>query len=300
MPRFRVDAPAKTLAFLRERLPQWKTPTLKQRLKHGLVLRNGSPVLSGAEALRAGDVVEILAVPPQPESLLPVGLGEAPLPVLYADDDLIAVEKPSGLLSVATEREKENTAIRIMREWLPASPDEGGGGGGGEKLHAAHRLDREASGVLLLARSLATKRALASMWKEFEKVYLAVTDGVPEEREGVIDTPLWEDRGLFVRPAVEGRGGESALTMYRVVKVVRGRALLEVRLGTGRKHQIRVHLAGLGCPIVGDLRYGVSKASRLALHAHRLVLLHPVSGKRIEIVSPVPSLFKKMLREAAR
>lgn len=118
MPRFEADRTEGVLDMLKRRLPGWKTPTLKQRLKNGLVLRNGAPVQSGAELADAGDVLEILAVPPSPASFLPPGLGEAPLDLLYADDDLIAVDKPSGLLSVATEREKNMTAIRIMRDWL--------------------------------------------------------------------------------------------------------------------------------------------------------------------------------------
>lgn len=289
MPRFQVERSEKVLDFLKSRLPGWKTPTLKQRLKNGLVLRDGAPILSGAEMLRPGETVEILAVPPNPAAHLPIGLGEPPLPVLYADDDLVAIDKPSGLLSVATEREKNLTAIRLMREWLLGMERESG-----RELHAAHRLDREASGVLLLTRSLEMKRKLAAAWRSYEKVYLAVVDGVPEQRSGSVDVPLWEDKGLFVRVAESGRG-ETALTHYRVVKKVRDRALLEVRLGTGRKHQIRVHLAHLGCPIAGDLRYGVSKASRLALHAHCLRLFHPNDGRALEITAPMPVEFKKML-----
>jgi 23S rRNA pseudouridine1911/1915/1917 synthase len=295
MPRVRVESQAKALDFLREHLPQWKTPTLRQRLHNGLVMKNGVPVLSGAELLRVGDMIEVMAVPPRPDAFLPIGLGEPPMPVLYADDDLVAIEKPSGLLSVATDREKNNTAIRLMREWL-LGDDRESGETGERQLHAAHRLDREASGVLLLARSLETKRKLAADWKQFEKVYLSVTDGIPDPRQGEINVPLWEDKALFVRPAQEGKG-EEAHTFYKTIKKVRNRALLEVRLGTGRKHQIRAHLASIDCPIVGDLRYGVSKARRLALHAHRLLLRHPVSGKQLEIVSPVPTEFKKMLSE---
>ncbi len=181
MPRFTVEARTGALDFLRQRLPQWKTPTIRQRLANGLVLRNGAPALSGAETLLPGDVIEVLAVPPRPDAFLPPGLGEPPMPVLYADDDLIAVDKPSGLLSVATERERSSTVIRLMREWLL-----GDGRDGSLELHTAHRLDREASGVLLLARSLETKRTLSAMWKRFEKVYLAVTDGIPDPRQGEI------------------------------------------------------------------------------------------------------------------
>lgn len=143
------------------------------------------------------------------------------------------------------------------------------------------------------------KRRLAASWRKYEKIYLAVTDGVPEPGEGRVEVPLWEDKGLFVRPAEKG-GGEAALTLYRVLRRNRGRALVEVRLGTGRKHQIRVHLAYLGCPLVGDLRYGVSKARRLALHAHVLRIVHPADGKVVEMTAPVPDDFRKMLKAGKR
>ncbi|MCC8166504.1 MAG: RluA family pseudouridine synthase [Planctomycetes bacterium] len=290
MPRFIASNPAALLTFLKKKLPGWKTPTIKQRLKNDLVLVNGKPIRSGAERLEAGDAVEILAVPARAESYLPIGLGESPLPILYADDSLIAVDKPFGLLSVASERERNLTAIRVMREWLMGLDQQAD-----RELHAAHRLDREASGVLLLARSLATKRALAAKWTTFEKTYAAVVDGIPEEPEGTIDAPLWEDKGLFVRVSTRG-DGTPALTYYRVVRQKGGRALLQVQLGTGRKHQIRVHLAHIGCPIVGDIRYGKSKAPRLALHAERLRIYHPVDGREVTITAPIPKEFQKFLR----
>lgn len=289
MPRFTVEHSGGMLDALKNHFPDWKVTTLKQRLKNGLVLRNGAPVVSGAEVVEAGDVIQILAAPPRPAAYLPAGLGEPPMDVLYADDCLLAVDKPSGLLSVATEREKNLTAIRVMRDWFMGfERDER------RELHAAHRLDREASGVLLFTRSLALKRQLAASWSRFDKTYLAVVDGTPAAEEGSVDAPLWEDKGLFVRVSESG-AGEHALTHYRVLKKSRGRSLLEVRLETGRKHQIRVHLAHLGCPIVGDLRYGRSKAPRLALHAHKLRLLHPIDGRSVEIVAAIPAQFKKML-----
>lgn len=289
MPRVTADRSGGVLDLLKRLLPGWKATTLKQRLKNGLVLRDGKTVLSGAELAEEGEVLEILAVPPSPASFFPAGLGEPPMDILYADDSLVAVDKPSGLLSVATEREKNMTAVRIMRDWLMGfERDEN------RELHAAHRLDREASGVLLFTRTLELKRKLAAMWSGFEKIYLAVVDGFPPAAEGSVNAPLWEDKGLFVRVAGNGPG-ENALTHYRLMRKGRDRSLLEVRLGTGRKHQIRVHLAHLGCPIVGDLRYGVSKASRLALHAHTLRLRHPVDGREVVITAPIPALFRKML-----
>lgn len=291
MPTLRADTEERIIDLLRRRLPDWKTTTIKQRLKNGLVLVDGRPAAGGTYTVKPGQSVEILAKPAMPAASLPRGIGEPPMEILYADPWLLAVDKPSGLLSVASEHEKHETAVRILREWLAEADPEAG-----RDLHAAHRLDRDASGVLLFARSLETKRRLAAAWKNFEKIYLAVTDGAPQNPEGVLDDPLWEDRGLFVR--VVGKGaGEEALTHYRLVRTKGARSLLEVRLGTGRKHQIRVHLAHLGCPIVGDRRYGVSKATRLALHAQRLVIDHPDDGRRIEFRAKTPPLFSRLLAQ---
>ncbi len=178
-----------------------------------------------------------------------------------------------------------------MRDWLQGLDREPS-----RDLHAAHRLDRETSGVLLLARSLEVKRKLAQNWHDFEKTYLAVVDGIPGEPEGIIDAPLWEDKSLFVRVATRG-DGEAALTRYRVLRKAGSRALLEVHLGTGRKHQIRVHLAHIGCPIVGDPRYGVSKAPRLALHARTLRIRHPHDGRTVEITTSEPPEFKQFMKK---
>ncbi|MDR1744661.1 MAG: RluA family pseudouridine synthase [Planctomycetota bacterium] len=294
MPTFTAGRSGKLLDILKDALPDWKTPTLKQRLKNRLVLVNAAVVASGAARVEAGDAVEILAVPPTPASRLPLGLGPPPLDILYADDWLLAVDKPSGLLSVASERERNLTAVRLMRDWLQGLDREPC-----RDLHAAHRLDREASGVLLFARSLEGKRQLARSWHTFEKAYLAVVDGVPQQPEGVIDAPLWEDKSLFVRVATRG-DGEAALTRYRLVRKTGNRSLLEVHLGTGRKHQIRVHLAHIGCPIVGDPRYGVSKAPRLALHARTLRFRHPHDGRPIEVTAPEPPEFKRFLKKSAQ
>lgn len=271
---------------LKRAFPDWKTTTLKQRLKNGLVTVNDAPVASGAAMVHPGDSMEILAKPVSPASWFPAKLGAPPIEVIHADDSILAVDKPSGLLSVASERERNITAVRLMRDWLEGQEGE---------IHAAHRLDRDASGVLLFARSLPLKRKLAANWHRFRKTYLAVVDGVPPEKEGTIDKPLWEDKGLFVRVA-DHRGGESAVTHYRLIRTNGKRSILEVDIETGRKHQIRVHLASLGCPIVGDVRYGVSKASRLALHAHRLRLFHPVDGREAAITAKTPPLFSRWLR----
>ncbi|MDR3211931.1 MAG: RluA family pseudouridine synthase [Planctomycetota bacterium] len=287
MPVFTVKEPTHLIDFLKASLPDWGAGTLKSRLKSGLVQVGGMAIRSGATRLVPGDLVEVLPRPPEAGGFFPTHLGPPPLPLLHADPDLLAVDKPPGLLSVASAREKVLTAIRLMREWLgELAPEEA------ENLHAAHRLDRDASGVLLLARSLEVKRELASAWHTYSKIYLALVDGRPRQEEGEINLPLWEDKGLFVRVA-RPEEGWAATTRYRLLASRGGRSLLEVELVTGRKHQIRVHLAQLGCPIVGDRRYGFSRGTRLALHAKSLRLTHPRSGRETYIESPPPPFFSR-------
>lgn len=279
------------LDILKTGLPGWKVTTLKQRLKAGLISVNGKAARSGAAPVGKDDTIEIHDRPIGSRVVFPSHLGEPPLEILYADADIIAVDKPSGLLSVATPRERNLTAIRLMREWLAELNSDSR-----DNLHAAHRLDRDASGILLLARSLPIRKKLVSQWKEFTKTYLALVDGEPAEPVGKIDVPLWEDKGLFVRTAEKG-GGVEALTFYKTLRSNGKRSLLEVTLGTGRKHQIRAHLASIGCPIVGDLRYGTSKASRLALHAARLEILHPTTGEKLLISSKTPKFFNNAVKK---
>ncbi|MDR1519552.1 MAG: RluA family pseudouridine synthase [Planctomycetota bacterium] len=289
-PALRVDEDTDLKAFFRRRLPEWKPSTLRQRLAHGLVFLDGEAVFRGDVRLAIGQEVRILSRPADPNRFFPTDLGKPPLDILYADSALVAVDKPSGLLSVASEREKNCTAIRLMRDWLVGLRRREDG-----VLHAAHRLDRDASGVLLFARSLDVRRRLAAEWHNFDKTYLAVVDGVPSASEGSIDLPLREDRALFVRGAENG-GGTAALTHYRLIRRSGCRSLLEVRLDTGRKHQIRVHLAHIGCPVAGDRRYGVSKAPRLALHAGELRLSHPDDGRELIIRARTPEFFNRLLK----
>ena len=289
MPSFTVDQETDLRSFLRRRLPDWRSSTLRLRLRNGLILVDGDKASRFSAVLSPGQELRILSAPPDRTGTFPSGLGPPPLRILYADPWLVAVDKPSGLLSVATEREKTRTAVRLMREWLSglARPEE-------RELHAAHRLDRDASGTLLLARSLETRSRVVAGWRGFSKFYLAVVDGCPPDPEGRLDAPLREDRGLFVRTADAGEGRE-AVTHYRLLLRRKRRSLLEVRLDTGRKHQIRVHLADLGCPVAGDRRYGGSKARRLALHAGEMTLTHPADGRRLHIKSETPPELARIL-----
>ena len=280
--RLGVREPAGLFEFLTSHLAGWHRNTLRERLRSGCVRVNGETVKRRDHALVAGDQVEVVGREEgRSERGAPPGLD-----VLYEDEHLIAIDKPAGLLSVSSERQRKRTALALLRDALsrPGRP---------ARLWPVHRLDRETSGVLLFARSREVCEQVRAGWSEAAKTYLAVVEGHPGPAEGAIDQPLWEDRALYVR-AGRGPGAKDARTRYRRLATGRGRALLEVELDTGRRHQIRVHLAWLGHPVVGDERYGRG-GPRLGLHALRLEVPHPRSGRRLVLEAPAPPAFTNLL-----
>lgn len=267
----------------------WPMPRtrVKQFLRHGRVTVNGIPVTQFDHPLRAGDRVAV--VPGRPDPGGPV-LREAGVTVLHQDAHLIAIDKPAGLLSVATGTEKADTAFARLNAYLGARRE-------GRPV-VVHRLDRETSGLLLFARSPAVRDTIQANWDAVTKTYLAVVEGVPRPAEGTVRDFLTEGKDLRVRSSAGPRpGAKAAVTHYRIVAAGGGFARVEVRLETGRKHQIRVHLAGLGCPVIGDRAYGArtDPAGRLGLHAWRLALDHPGTGRRVEFEAPFPTVLRRVV-----
>src|SRR5271170_3548570 len=198
--------------------------------------------------LEPGDVVTIAAgkqVPPT--SIEPPGLK-----IIFLDADVVVVEKRAGLLSMGSESEKERTAHRILNDHLKALT-----GSPVQQAFIVHRLDRETSGLMMFARSRAIQTTLQQDWKNVTKKYLAVVEGTPAKPEGTLRDSLVESKSLRMH-RVE-RGGVLAITHYRVLRSGRDNALVELTLETGRKNQIRVQLAGLGHPVVGDRKYGATQ-----------------------------------------
>ena len=265
------------MPFLRAQLPEWKRSTIEQRLAEGYVQLNGAVCTKNA-AIGAGDTVQLTARP----GALPSSNPSGGLRILHEDALLVAVDKPAGLLSVAANGERERTALALLRAHIVAQDPEC-------RLWPVHRLDRETSGVLLFARYEDVCSAVQADWQSVDKRYLAWVSGQPEPAEGLIDAPLWEDQHLFVHVG-RGRGAKPARTRYRTLETTRHASLLEVALETGRRHQIRAHLASLGHPVVGDARYGV-KGGPMLLHAWRLSLPHP-NGGRLQLEAPVPRRFR--------
>jgi len=230
--------------------------------------------------LEPGDVVTIATGKRVPAE----SIDHQGLKIVHLDDDVVVVEKRAGLLSMGSEGEKEKTAHRILNEHLKAITKSAQ-----QQAFIVHRLDRETSGLMLFARSRAIQSALQQNWQNVTKKYLAVVEGFPAKAEGTLRDNLVESKSLKMH-RVE-RGGDLAITHYRVLRTARNRSLVEFTLETGRKNQIRVQSAGLGHPIVGDSKYGAASdpAHRLALHSSELKFRHPAGGVSMEFRSAMPS-----------
>ena len=260
---------------------------VKQLLAHGAIAVGGTELKRGDHPLAAGDTVAIKSAREMEEERR-----VSPVPIVSEDEAIIVINKPAGLLSIATDTEKRRTAYYLLNNFLKER-----GGTPGERIFVVHRLDRDTSGLLVFAKSEEVKRTLQAQWSQAVKRYAALVEGVPREKSGEISSCLKESKALRVH-AVRGKGeGKPSVTRYQVVKTGPEYALLAVTLTTGRKNQIRVHLADLGHPVAGDKKYGAvtDPIGRLALHAEVLAFLHPLTGERCEFTAPVPGRFYQPL-----
>jgi tRNA pseudouridine32 synthase/23S rRNA pseudouridine746 synthase/23S rRNA pseudouridine1911/1915/1917 synthase len=202
------------------------------------------------------------------------------------------VDKPPGLLTIGTETEKSRTAYSALTDYVRK-----GSARSKNRIFIVHRLDRDASGILIFAKSEEAKFYLQSQWKETKRKYLAVVHGKFEKRSGIITSYLAENKAHTVYSTGDATKGKLSHTGYRVLRETRDVALLEVDLMTGRKHQIRVHLADNGHPIVGDKKYGnrTQAHKRIALHAHSISVRHPISGAMCTFETKVPEYFNRLV-----
>ncbi|HEV7240324.1 MAG TPA: RluA family pseudouridine synthase [Thermoanaerobaculia bacterium] len=260
--------------------PDSTKTTLRQMLQAGRVRVNGEVEKNARRELDAGELVEVGQKAVQPA--LPPGLA-----ILHEDDDVIVVLKAHGLLTVATERERETTAQAYLNGYLKEK--------GGERIHVVHRIDRETSGVLVFAKNFAAREALKEKFAvhEVERVYVAIIEGELDPPRGTIRSHLRERRDLRMESVDAHPDAKLAVTHYRTIETNGRFSMLEIRLETGRKNQIRTHLAEAGHPVVGDRMYGstVNPLGRLGLHAKLLGFDHPTTGTRLVFTAPVPRSF---------
>ena len=280
--RLTVKAKITLLPFLTGQLKGWSRSTIKKRLKSGCVSINDVQVTRHDHDLSVGDQVLVEASARGTSSMRPR------LDILYEDRDLIAVNKPAGLLSVRSPRGREPHALGILRDQLSRRNKS-------IKLWPVHRIDRDTSGVLLFATSREKREVVMSGWGAAKKTYLAIVEGCPKPAAGTIDQPLRLDPVIYqmhVGPHPEAR---HAVTHFTTERSLSQRTLLRVELETGRQHQIRAHLAWLGHPVVGDERYGTAGA-RMGLHALRLIITKPGTSQLLTFEAPAPADFLALLR----
>jgi len=277
-----VAAEAGTLLDVLSRLfPESSKTTLRQMLQNDRVRVNGVVEKNARAEVGVDDLIEVGQKSMQPP--LPPGLA-----ILHEDDDVIVVLKSHGLLTVATERERETTAQAFLNVYLKAK--------GEERVHVVHRLDRETSGVLVFAKHFAAREALKEKFAahDIERVYVAVTEGALDPPRGTFRSHIRERKDLRMESVDElTPDAKLAVTHYRTIESNGRFSMLEIRLETGRKNQIRTHLSEVGHPIVGDRLYGstVNPLGRLGLHAKLLGFDHPTTGKRLVFTAPVPRTF---------
>jgi 23S rRNA pseudouridine1911/1915/1917 synthase len=276
-----VSQPSPLLSYLFEAWPEAKKKQVRTWLKLGSVEVNGRVVTQFDQPLRPGDKITLREKGwAAPESKLAGGIR-----IRHEDADIIVIDKPAGLLSIASASEETKTAYAFLtdhvRQGNPRSR---------ERVWIVHRLDRETSGLMIFARSEAAKLKLQENWDAVEKKYLAVVEGAPLQESGTFSSHLDESNPLKVYVTREGSGTRHAVTHFRVAKKTADHALVELTLETGRRHQIRVQLAEVGCPIVGDKKYGArtNPLKRIALHATSLDFLHPATGAKMHFHSPLP------------
>jgi tRNA pseudouridine32 synthase/23S rRNA pseudouridine746 synthase/23S rRNA pseudouridine1911/1915/1917 synthase len=214
------------------------------------------------------------------------------LEILYEDKDILVVDKSAGLLTVGTANNKTNTAYYKLTDYVRK-----GNSKSQSRIFIVHRLDQSTSGVLVFAKNEEAKFRLQSQWKDTEKKYVAVVYGQLAKKEDVISSYLAENKALIVYSTTDTTKGKLARTAYKVLKESKQFSLLEINLLTGRKNQIRVHLADKGHPVVGDRKYGKPKDAfrRLALHSKSISFKHPASGRQMTFETRMPNYFNELV-----
>jgi 23S rRNA pseudouridine1911/1915/1917 synthase len=214
------------------------------------------------------------------------------LEILHEDNDILVINKPSGLLTMGTDTEKIRTAFFALTNYVRK-----GAAKSTKRIFIVHRLDKETSGILIFAKNEKAKLTLQSRWQETEKKYLAIVHGHCAKQADTITTYLVENKAHNVYSTSDPKKGRLAQTAYTVLKEITNFSLLELTLLTGRKHQIRVHLAGIGHPIVGDKRYGKENDVQkyLALHALSISFNHPINGRELMFRTNPPGHFRSLL-----
>jgi 23S rRNA pseudouridine1911/1915/1917 synthase len=284
-----TDAGKRLDHLLHERLPEFSRSRIQQWIGKGRALVNGLAVRA-SYTVRAGDSIEVDPAEAPPLRASPEAI---PLAVLYEDDDVVAIDKPAGMVVHAGAGVHEGTLVNALLHRFAALS----GVGGALRPGIVHRLDRFTSGVLLVAKNDVSHQSLAAQFsgRQIEKIYLALVHGKVAQESGRIERPIARDPVHRTRMTARLAQGRAAWSEYRVLRRFERFTLLEVKIGTGRTHQIRVHLSSIGHPVAGDKVYGApavipgaEQLDRYFLHAHSIRFHKPSNGEEMQVTSPLP------------
>lgn len=278
---------------VQERLPDFSRSRIEGLIKAGYVKVNGIAAIKAGQKVVESDVIAIELPPPVPPIPQPEDI---PLNVLFEDSDILILNKAPGMVVHPAPGHASGTLVNALLHHCPDLA----GIGGVVRPGIVHRLDRDTSGLMVVAKTQSAMDGLAKAFathKTVEKTYLALCHGRPRLESGRIENMIGRHPVDRKRMAIVEKDGKLAITNYRVERVIGPISLIECRIETGRTHQIRVHMASLGCPVIGDSAYGKSALdkrlspvpARQMLHAWRLVLWHPVTGEKLSFEAPVPA-----------
>ncbi|MEA5061453.1 MAG: RluA family pseudouridine synthase [Erysipelotrichaceae bacterium] len=283
---FKVRKQCELLEFLIQTMPGQSRNAIKGLLSHHCVSVDGAPISQFNFTLYPEDTVIISKTPIHKKK-------QSKLPIIFEDDEMIVLNKPSGLLTIASDKEKGKTAYRMLTDYVQAKDKH-------NRIFIVHRLDEDTSGVLIVAKNAALKDAWQKDWNSLviDRGYFAIVEGKMNQSEGTIKSYLKENSLNLMYSTNDKKHGKLSVTHYKVMKENDKYSLLDVHIDSGRKNQIRVHLGDLKHWVIGDDKYGEpsNPLHRLGLHSYSLVLKHPFTGKVLTFKLPLPKEFSELLK----
>ena len=279
--QFPVTKNCELLEFLLETLKGQSRNSIKSLLTNHRVSVDGAPISQYNFQLTKGDVVIISKTPIRKKT-------RSNLPIIYENEEFIVINKPSGLLSIASDKEKGSTAYRMLMDYVQQKDKH-------NRIYVVHRLDEDTSGVLMVAKNEKIRDLLQENWNEIvsKRGYYAIVEGQLKDKQGTIKSYLKKNSQNMMYSSKKAGDGQLAITHYKVLAESDKYSLLDVNIDSGRKNQIRVHLGDLGHHVIGDDKYGnpSNPIKRLGLHAYELDLEHPVNHKQMKFSAPMPKEF---------
>ena len=276
-----VNKDSELLEFLLATLKDQSRNSVKSLLSNHRVSVDGAPISQFNFKLFKGDTVIISKTPIHKKT-------RSNLPIIFENEEMIVINKPSGLLSIASDKEKGSTAYRMLTDYVQQKDKH-------NRIFVVHRLDEDTSGVLMVVKNPKLQEALQDKWNDLVKSrgYYAIVEGKMEKKSDTIKSYLKKNSQNMMYSSKKEGDGQFSVTHYKVIAETDKYSLLDVHIDSGRKNQIRVHLGDIGHNVIGDDKYGnpSNPIKRLGLHAYELEIIHPLNGKKMKFTAPVPKEF---------